>query len=715
MKCKFGMSNKFFSFGMSVFLIFFIIACSSSSSPPPTYTISGTVTGAVAGITINLTGAATASTTTDANGNYSFTVTNGSYNVTPSSTSYTFTPVSSVVAVSGASVTNVNFAATASTTTNIISGTVSGAVLANVVITLTGSDTGSTLTNASGNYSFSPLANGSYTVTASLTGYTFSSPISGITLSGTTNSSGNNFTATAVIPPASTYSISGTVSGALAGITINLTGAATHSTTTDGSGNYIFGGLANGSYTVAPSSTSYTFTPNSTGVIVNGANMPGVNFTASPISASTYSISGTVSGGYTDGVTITLGGAGSGTTTTNASGNYSFSGLVNGSYTVTPTLTGYTFSPTSLSPAVSSANVTNQNFTAAIVPATQADLTGTWIMHNLKTGSSAKWMYAEFTFDSSGNASCSYLYDSGGATTCSGAGTFAFTVNSTTGVITSSGSGGPTAHFLATMTSNGQLIVGTDDNGLTPPTDTELVIMQKVVPGTTYTSADVANLSLVIHGLSSTLTGDPFWTYAAGTTDGSGNLTITSDTNSQGPSDTGAQGTLSVDGSGNVTLSGATNFHGFLSADKKTIVMTDSNTNGSGTYNTMNIGQVAGRTYTAGPAPAGISTVHFVSEVDFTNSPDFDSPATPYAFWMDATQTITSGGAYTFSNVTSSNPLVTSITGGTASITSSGTVTTTANSTYNGQVSDDGRFTVGTETDVDGDGNNWYMLIVHTQ
>jgi hypothetical protein len=77
----------------------------------------------------------------------------------------------------------------------------------------------------------------------------------------------------------------------------------------------------------------------------------------------TYSISGTVSGAVLQGVTIALSGSASATTTTDASGNYSFTGLANGSYMVTPSLTGYIFSPTTISVTVSSANSTGNNFT----------------------------------------------------------------------------------------------------------------------------------------------------------------------------------------------------------------------------------------------------------------------------------------------------------------------------------------------------------------
>ena len=101
-----------------VMLLFVILACSSKggdSNTPATYTISGTVMlddTALSGVTVNMTGSATASTTTDANGNYSFTgQANGNYTVTPSLTGYTFNSPSAGANVNGANVPNINFVA----------------------------------------------------------------------------------------------------------------------------------------------------------------------------------------------------------------------------------------------------------------------------------------------------------------------------------------------------------------------------------------------------------------------------------------------------------------------------------------------------------------------------------------------------------------------------------------------------------------------------
>lgn len=146
------------------------------------------------------------------------------------------------------------------------------------------------------------------------------------------------------------YSISGQVSSAgsgLSGATVTLSGAGSASVTTDASGKYTFGDLANGSYTITLSKTGFTFIPASIPQTLNNASITAVNFTAT--SVATFSISGTVTFGGLglSGVTMMLSGI-SATATTDASGNYIFSGLVNGSYTITPSKTGFTFSPSSV-------------------------------------------------------------------------------------------------------------------------------------------------------------------------------------------------------------------------------------------------------------------------------------------------------------------------------------------------------------------------------
>ena len=329
----------------------------------PLFDISGVVSGDIRqGVTINLTGAATKSVTTDVNGNYSFTgLVNGGYTVTPLINGYTFNPGNTAVNVSGASVSGTNFTAKASALpTYTVSGTVTGDVTQNVLITLAGGKNATTTTNSSGNYSFSGLVNGNYSATPSLAGYSFSPGNSSVTINGASTTFAN-FVSTKVVAP--TYSISGTVSGStISGVTINLTGGATATTTTDANGAYSFNGLGNSNYTVTPSKTGYNFSPSSSAVGINGANVTTTNFTAVTYVPPTYTLSGTVTGAVTNGVLITLSGSASGTTTTNPSGNYSFSGLANGSYTATPALGGYSFSPTSTQATLNNANNTFANF-----------------------------------------------------------------------------------------------------------------------------------------------------------------------------------------------------------------------------------------------------------------------------------------------------------------------------------------------------------------
>lgn len=65
------------------------------------------------------------------------------------------------------------------------------------------------------------------------------------------------------------------------------------------------------------------------------------------------------------GITITLSGAGTSTTTTDTSGNYTFTGITNGAYTLTPSMTGYNFNPVNIAVTIGDANSTGNNFTSS--------------------------------------------------------------------------------------------------------------------------------------------------------------------------------------------------------------------------------------------------------------------------------------------------------------------------------------------------------------
>jgi hypothetical protein len=79
-------------------------------------------------------------------------------------------------------------------------------------------------------------------------------------------------------------------------------------------------------------------------------------------------ISGRVSGATAVGVSIALSGASSANVTTDTNGDYSFGALANGDYTVTPSKSGYIFSPANYSVTINGADVTARDFAATIPP-----------------------------------------------------------------------------------------------------------------------------------------------------------------------------------------------------------------------------------------------------------------------------------------------------------------------------------------------------------
>jgi len=322
-------------------------------APAGSFSASGTISGPGGnGATVTLTGTSNATTTADASGNYSFAnLANGSYTITATKSGYTFSPGALNVTVNGANLTAQNFTSVAQTYS--LSGTISGLGGNAATVNLTGTSTATTTADASGNYTFSGLVNGSYTVTPSNTGFAFSPANLPATINGA-NVAGINFSTV-------TYSISGTISGAGGNAaTVSLTGTSSATTTADASGNYTFSGLNNGPYTVTPSKSGFTYSPTSQPATVSGGNVTALNFSSTAVP--TFTISGTIGGPGGSAATVTLTGTANATTTADASGNYTFNSIVNGSYTVTPSKTGFTYTPASLPATVNNANVTSLNF-----------------------------------------------------------------------------------------------------------------------------------------------------------------------------------------------------------------------------------------------------------------------------------------------------------------------------------------------------------------
>ncbi|WP_024299127.1 hypothetical protein [Methylomicrobium lacus] len=163
-----------------------------------TYSISGTLTPSslTAGSIVSLSGATSATATTDASGNFTFAnLANGSYIVTPSKSGVTFTPASQSVTINGSNVTGVNFSAMSSSSSSISGTLTPSSLTAGSTVSLSGAASATVTADASGNFTFANLANGSYAVTPNNPSVTFAPASQSVTINGS-NVTGVNFSAT---------------------------------------------------------------------------------------------------------------------------------------------------------------------------------------------------------------------------------------------------------------------------------------------------------------------------------------------------------------------------------------------------------------------------------------------------------------------------------------------------------------------------------------
>ena len=237
-----------------------------------------------------------------------------------------------------------------------------------VTVTLSGSESRTTVTDATGSYSFLNLPlGGNYTVTPSKRSLTFFPSEQSYT-DLQANQTNVNFN---ICPIISGKVTKDTATGAgVPGVTITLTGGASFmplTFNTASGGAYSFCNVPTpGNYKLTPSSTYYNFSPAQL-VLNDVTDQMDANFIAT---LKTFTISGVVKLGAAglSGVTVTLtsstpAGFAPRTVTTSSTGAYSFTGVPAGrNYKVTPTKTGYRFTQTSRSFANLSANQTAVNF-----------------------------------------------------------------------------------------------------------------------------------------------------------------------------------------------------------------------------------------------------------------------------------------------------------------------------------------------------------------
>ncbi len=230
-----------------------------------TYSISGRVTengAGLSGVSITLSGSQAGTSTTDTSGNYSFTVpSEGNYTVTASKQHYTFTAPQSFNNLAANQIAN--FVATRNRIT--ISGRVvninnTGAL--GIVLSLSGFQTATAITNANGDYSFANLPAGAdYSVTPALLYHSFT-PVSQ-TYTNISTDQQNSFSVAL-----NKHKISGRVTNStgapVTGVTVALSGSLGPITSIINAidGSYSFDSLAAGNvYAVSVSKPDFVFNP----------------------------------------------------------------------------------------------------------------------------------------------------------------------------------------------------------------------------------------------------------------------------------------------------------------------------------------------------------------------------------------------------------------------------------------------------------------------
>ena len=274
----------------------------------------------------------------------------GDYTITSNLDGYTFSPANQQVTLVDSDQTGIFFIGTRLYTIQGNAG--AGGV------TLSYTDvTPKTITAADdGSYAFT-IPEGWYgTVTPSLAGFVFT-PTYCLYNDVISDQSNQDYTTT----PA--YTISGTVldylGAALPGVT--LTVDASHTATSADDGSYTIAGVVAGIYTVTPSKTGYAFNPSNWKVTV-GPNVSGKDFTGTP----QFSISGIILDNLDhplEGVSITSSPAGY-TAATAGDGSYSITVPATWNGTLTPSFTGYYFTPPNWQYNNVLADQPDQNYTA---------------------------------------------------------------------------------------------------------------------------------------------------------------------------------------------------------------------------------------------------------------------------------------------------------------------------------------------------------------
>jgi FtsP/CotA-like multicopper oxidase with cupredoxin domain len=324
-----------------------------------TLTISGTIVGAPAATPVTVTAfdGVNTVTATPVAGAYTLTVPNPyTGTVTATGAGLVFTPANYTYTAIAANQVAQNFTAQVQITGTV---TLNGAALAGVSMNYTG---GTVLTNAAGQYTINLTPGWTGTVTPFKTGYFFTPISTSYTLLniGTVT----NYTAVAGIEIAGQAYLPTVPITPMAGVTVSfLTGGTVNagSVVTDASGFYYMFVPSGWSGTASAALTGYVFAPTNRNFTNVTTTQTGRNFVATAV----VTYSGKVLSGAAPlaGVRVSFtNGNGTVSATTNATGDYTINLTSGWTGTITPTLRGYTFSPTSVRITTPVTANTTQNF-----------------------------------------------------------------------------------------------------------------------------------------------------------------------------------------------------------------------------------------------------------------------------------------------------------------------------------------------------------------
>lgn len=417
---------------------------------PTTFTLSGTVTMASAGVEgVRITDG-TRTTFSLSNGTWALTnVPAGSYTITAAKFDLAMTRGFAAPLAITADTASLDFTAAPKPGYSIAGRiTANGVGVAGVTVT-DGARTATTNTN--GDYTLTGVPNGRYTVTATKTGWQF-------VLSGVRNPievMGGNTTAINFF--AQGQYVNGTLPSTITTAPVVTDGYRTVTATRGAptqAWNYFLQGIPNGTWNLTATSPGVTLEPANFTNPITIANMGRSNTNFQVAGATTtFQVSGTARTGGTPlpGVVVS---DGTRSSTTDSFGNYVLTGVPAGMFTLTPTRAGYTFAPATRAVTVTTANLTAINFDTTVVNAPPTLAMGPTASAMTTTGTTVQ--LSALGADDGGEANLTYSW-----LAMSGGWPSSFSANGSNGAknVTVTFTGAGTYTFEVTVTDAGGLSV----------------------------------------------------------------------------------------------------------------------------------------------------------------------------------------------------------------------------------------------------------------